>query len=189
MSGKKRAWIRKKIERLRQLCHKDRPATYAEDAPLIPVVSLSELPSAPQSARIRSNRSAAISSDTTRPLVRPHSGANPSSRAESVASPAPRLGRMQKTPSRRPPPELQHLNDVSEVKQRAIRHQTSTMSTNTIGWDTPIGDYAGGKQVCLHPTGLLELRRPESAARMQETEQVAGYDFRCKCQCCLCKAL
>ncbi|KAF3032962.1 hypothetical protein E8E12_001154 [Didymella heteroderae] len=52
------------------------------------------------------------------------------------------------------------------------------MSTNTIGWDTPIGDYAGGRQVFLHRTGLLELRRPESAARIQETEEVADNDFR-----------
>lgn len=63
------------------------------------------------------------------------------------------------------------------------------MSTNTIGWDTPIGDYAGGKHVRLDPTGLLELRRPDSAARMQETEQVAEYDFKCMCCCCLFNAL
>lgn len=195
MSGKKRAWIRKKIEKLRGLCHKDKPATYAEDAPLIPRVSLSALPTAPQSSRIRSDNRSSVTSPNALPgvLVRPYSGAYPSpypsqrpesvapSRPESVAPRRPRLGRMQKPPGRRPPPEFRHLNDVPEVKQRAVRQQASAMSTNTIGWDTPIGDYAGGKQVFLHPTGLAELRRPESAARMQETEQVADYNFRCKC--------
>lgn len=72
------------------------------------------------------------------------------------------------------------MKDNSESEQRAVRQQASAMSANTIGWDTPIGNYAGGKQVLLHPTGLCELRRPESAARMQEMEQVADYDFRCK---------
>lgn len=54
------------------------------------------------------------------------------------------------------------------------------MSTNSIGWNTPIGDYAGRKQVYLHPTGLCELRRPESATRIQEMEAVADCDFRCE---------
>ena len=206
MPGKRRAWIRKKIENLRRLCHKDKPATYCEDAFLIPRVSSSTRSSAPQSSRIRAdNVSSATSPDTLpRPLVCPYSGAYPSryptpyptSRPGSVASSRPesiaplisesvaptkrRLGRMQKPPGRRPPHEFQYLNDVPEAKPRALRQQISAMSTNTIGWDTPIGDYAGEKQIYLHPTGLLELRRPESAARIQEMEAVADCDFRCK---------
>jgi hypothetical protein len=193
MSRKTIAWIRKKFAKLRRLHHKKKPATYAEDAPLILVLSLSERPPATQPARTRSDNGSSVTTPDAlpRPLVRPYSGVYPSPRPESVASSRPEsvapakhgLDRMQKPPGRRPPPEWQHLNGVPEIKQRAIRQQTSAMSTNTIGWNTPIGDYAGGKQVFLHPTGLCELRRPKSAARMQETEQAADYDFRCECRC------
>ncbi|KAF3052039.1 hypothetical protein E8E11_002488 [Didymella keratinophila] len=200
MSGKTCAWIRKKLTKLRRLCRKKKPVTCAEDTPLVLILSLSELSPEPQSARTCSDDRSSVTSPVAlpRPLRLPYSGAYPtpypsprpdsvaSSRPESIAPLRPehvapkkrRLGRMQKPPGRRPPPEFQHLNDVPEVKQRAIRQQTSALSTNTIGWNTPIGDYAGGKQVYLHPTGLCELRRPESAARIQEMEAVANCDFR-----------
>jgi hypothetical protein len=173
MSGKKRAWLRKKVDRLRQLCNKDKPATDPEEVALwVPVVSLSEVPSFPQLTQIRSgNRSSATSPETLpRLLVRPSAG------AESVASTTPRLGRMQGP--RKPLPEF--FDDASETQELTVRKQTSAMSTNTIGWYTPIGDYAGGKQAVLHPTGLLELRRPGSAARIQETQDIADDDFRGK---------
>lgn len=186
MVGKTRAWVRKKIGKLRRLYHKKGPTTYAEDASLILVLSLSERSPEPQPDLNRlENISSEVPQDAIpRALMRPYSGAYPSSypspRPESVAPTKRRLGRMQRSLGCNPPPEFQYMKDNSESEQRAVRQQASAMSANTIGWDTPIGNYAGGKQVLLHPTGLCELRRPESAARMQEMEQVADYDFRCK---------
>lgn len=188
MSGKKRAWLRKAIDRLRLLCNKDRTATDTnEAAPLVSVVSLSGLPSKPESARIRSDNKSPVTSPRTipKPLVRPYSGAYPSTGAGPLASTAPRIRRVERP--RKQLPKIQPivtpccLDNVPEVQklapEKTIRKQASAMSTNTIGWDTPIGDYAGGKQGFLHPTGLLELRRPESANRMAEIQEAADHEF------------
>ncbi|KAF2631504.1 hypothetical protein BU25DRAFT_418293 [Macroventuria anomochaeta] len=184
MPGKKRAWLRQAVKRI-CLCGKIKtPFSDEDESPLASIVPLSALPTKSESIRIPASKSPAASPRfTPDPLTRSYAGAYPPKEANRAAS-NPFLtddevyGSWKQQAGIKHPAVTRCKDQDLETKTKTLRKQSSAASTNTIGWDTPVGEFTAGKQAYHHPTGMLELRNKGSINLLNSLEEAAAKEFQ-----------